>query len=165
MRIILEGRESAQSGHFSPQPIQLFKRTSLFSPKISPLFIPQFHLSSQTSRLLHGSTRETIIVNLWVCEIYNFLVIKQMYIANCNIHMTQMLQKFRCNGVQFSKWFQTVKIGVMLCISMANKCTKNKIVCMIAYRQSLQRMQTLWKYIKSFNFIITPLFLASSPLG
>ena len=72
----LKGKRVLKVAIFHPQPIQLFKRTSLFSPKFSPLFIPLFHLSPQTSRLLHGSTRETIIVNLWVCEIYNFLVIE-----------------------------------------------------------------------------------------
>ena len=38
MRAFLQ--QSAQSGHFSPKPDQLFKKNSLFSPKISPLFIP-----------------------------------------------------------------------------------------------------------------------------
>ena len=38
MRAFLQ--QSAQSGHFSPKPDQLFKKNFLFSPKISPLFIP-----------------------------------------------------------------------------------------------------------------------------
>ena len=45
------GEQRAQSGRFSPKPSQLFKKNSLFSPKISPLFIAQFHISLQTSRV------------------------------------------------------------------------------------------------------------------